>query len=65
MGAKELDSPFIPFSFKKTHSKTDEREKRPKFDRGRRACSENPPARTELIKFNLKKVIAEEVDQTE
>ena len=38
--------------FKKLHTK---KEKKPRFERGRRACSENPPARTDSIKLSFDK----------
>ena len=38
--------------FKKLHTK---KEKKPRFERGRRACSENPPTRTDSIKLSFDK----------
>jgi len=43
-------SPSLPHPFKKLHQKKTHSHK-PKFERGRRACSENPPTRTELVKL--------------
>ena len=39
-------------TFKKLHTK---KEKKPRFERGRRACSENPPTRTDSIKLSFDK----------
>ncbi len=68
---EDPNSPHIPIMpFKKMHT-TKVKHHRPKFERGRRACSEPPTARTELANLadgnidNTNKAANDELDKLE